>query len=121
MSSSPKRPVTADEMIALAAIARVGMSCGSWDKRFARDTLSTARETGMIGEKSAPQLWRLFIRYRRQIGCPRKAELLKIAERLAAPDFRKQRAAANEQAKIDALKSKYQQAMQPESVSATPA
>lgn len=57
-----------------------------------------------ISEKQAPQLWRLFIRYRKQISFPDKQRLLQLAETLAAPDFRKVNKAANEQAKIDELK-----------------
>lgn len=99
----PKRPLTDDERAAIKAIQHVGMPAGCWDKRFRRDVLDVALETGKIGEKSVAQLWRLFIRYRRQIPAELKARLMRIAESYSAPDFRKLQAAANAQAKIDAL------------------
>lgn len=72
----------------------------SWDKRFMRALSSV--ET--ITEKEVPQLWRLFIKYRRQLNFPAKARLLALAETLSAPDFRKVEKARNEQAEIDRLK-----------------
>ena len=83
------------------------MPCGSWDKRFRREVLCNAEVSGKISDKAAAQLWRLVIRYRRQIVHPEKSVMMKIAEEKAAPDFRKQNAAANEQAKIDEMKRKY--------------
>lgn len=99
-----KHPLTDNEREAIKCLEGVGMPCGCWDKRFRRDVLSPALRTGMLGEKSVAQLWRLFIRYRRQISHPRKAELLKLAEKWSAPDYRKLRAAENEQARIDAMR-----------------
>ena len=87
------------------------MTPASWDKRFNRDVLSQVPNTGTISEKAAAQMWRLLIRYRRQTSASVRAELMKVAEEKAAPDFRKQNAAANEQAKIDKLKEKYGRAM----------
>ena len=107
MSASPKRPITDDEREACNLLRGVSMPPASWDKRFNRDVLATALETGMIGEKSAPQLWRLLIRYRRQWESQRKSELLAMAEKLAAPDFRKLQAALRQQAEIDEQRKKY--------------
>lgn len=100
----PKRPLTDDERAAAKAVQRCTMPVGSWDKRFTRDILSWSLDTGQISERSAAQLWRLFVRYRRQIDGVTKTALMPIAEKFAAPDFRKQQAAANEQARIDAMK-----------------
>lgn len=75
----------------------------SWDKRFAAH-LQNCLRVGTIGEKAKPQLWRIFTRYRRQTSGPRKAQLLGIAEQLAAPDFRKQQAALAEQARINEMR-----------------
>lgn len=86
-------------MIAIAALGCVTFPVGSWDKRFVRD-IATSHG---ITEKQIPQLWRLFIRYRRQIDCPRKVELLDLAAKLSAPDLRKQQ--AMERAKAVALDS----------------
>ena len=95
-----RRPMTADESLAYHAMCgHVRFPAASWDKRF----FNQLRENA-ISDKEAPQLWRLFIRYRRQIGYPR---LLKIAESLSAPDFRKQQKALSEQARIDEMKKKY--------------
>lgn len=101
--------MTQDERDAYQAICgHVTMTPASWDKRFFRQLQPEA-----ISEKEAPQLWRLFIRYRRQTVHPRKAELLRLAAGLSAPDYRKQQAAMNAQARIDELKRRYQEAMQP--------
>jgi hypothetical protein len=81
MSASFKHPLTDNERAAIKALQGVTFTPASFDKRFARDALFPALETGMLGEK-----W-------------------------SAPDFRKQQAAANEQAKIDAMKRKYSEAM----------
>lgn len=102
-----KLPITDNEREAIKALQQVRFLPASWDKRFNRDVLSVALETGMLGEKSVPQVWRLFIRYRRQISCPRKSELLALAQQRSAPDFRKVNAAAREQARIDEMKRKY--------------
>ena len=103
MKPTPRTPCTDDEKTAVEALARVSYPVASWDKRFSRQ-LSPAGLT----EKERPQVWRLFVKYRRQINCPRKAELLKVAETLAAPDFRKQQVAANEQARINAMRQQQQ-------------
>lgn len=104
-----RRPMTQDERDAYQAICgHVTMPVASWDKRFFRQL-----NTEAISEREAPQLWRLFIRYRRQTVHPRKSELLRMADSLAAPDYRKQQAALNAQARIDELKRKYQQSMEP--------
>ena len=108
---SPKRPITNNELAAIHALDGVGMLPASWDKRFRREVLCNAEVSGEISEKAAAQLWRLFIRYRRQISASVRAELMRIAKEKAAPDFRKQNAAANEQARIDELKRKYGRAM----------
>lgn len=87
------------------------MPVGCWDKRFRRDVLFPALDSGELGDKAAPQLWRILIRYRRQVDHPRRAELLRYALDHAAPDFRKQQAALRVQAEIDREKQRYQEAM----------
>jgi hypothetical protein len=94
------RPRTSDENLAVEQMRPVQFPVGSWDKRFYRD-LSGA---DTITEKQVPQLWRLFIKYRRQIDFPAKARLMAIAEQLAAPDFRKLEAQRREQARIDEMR-----------------
>lgn len=98
-----RRMMSPDELQAIERMHGVTYPVASWDKRFMR--MLSGCET--ISEKEAAQLWRLFIKYRRQMSFPDKARLLRLAEGLAAPDFRKQAAAAREQAEIDALKAKY--------------
>ncbi len=99
MKTTPRTPCTEDEAIAVAALATVSYPPASWDKRFNRQ-LSPAGLT----DKERPQVWRLFIRYRRQISHPRKAELLRRAEAMAAPNFRKLVADNNAKARIQELK-----------------
>lgn len=79
----------------------------SWDKRFYR-SLSSGE---LITENESAQLWRLFIKYRKQMSFPDKARLLAVAEKLAAPDFRKLEADRREQTRIEEEKAKYQEAM----------
>lgn len=114
VKSSPKHPLTDDERAAIRGLIGVTFPVASWDKRFFRDVLHPALEAGMIGERSAPQLWRIFIRYRRQVRIPNPeySRLLKVASELSAPDYRKQQAALNAQAKIDEMKRKYAEAME---------
>ncbi|MBU6231578.1 hypothetical protein KGP36_02825 [Patescibacteria group bacterium] len=107
MSKTEKRPITDDEYYALQLLDGVGMPSACWDKRFRRDVLSPARNTKLLSEKAIAQMWRLFIRYRRQINTTDKPHLMKIAEEKAAPDFRKQQAALNEQARINEMKERY--------------
>jgi hypothetical protein len=80
--------MTPDEMQAVERMHCVRYLPASWEKRFMRDLSSG--ET--ITEAQAPQLWRLFVRYRKQLpDFPDKARLLKVAESLAAPDLRQTR------------------------------
>lgn len=95
--------MTPDEMQAVERMNVVTYPVASWDKRFMR----SLSEAETISDKESAQLWRLFIKYRRQMSFPDKARLLEIARRLAAPDFRKLAAAQREQARIDELKAKY--------------
>lgn len=85
--SSPikRRLMTPDELQIVERMHCVTYPSASWDKRFMR--MISGGE--MISEKESEQLWRLFVRYRRQMIFPDKARLLKEAERKAAPDFRK--------------------------------
>lgn len=94
--------MTDQEAEAVKALSRVRFPPCSWDKRFTRGMAGM----NTITEKEAPQVWRLLIRYRRQIVSPSKLELLEAAGQLAAPDLRKVQA---EQAAIE----RYKRAMQP--------
>ena len=108
MSSShvERRLMTPDEMQAVERMACVTYPVGSWDKRFMRNLSGE-----MITDKESAQLWRLFIKYRRQMSFPDKDRLLLVAERLAAPDFRKLEAQRRAQERIDETKRKYLEAM----------
>jgi hypothetical protein len=109
----PKTALTPDERAAIEALQGVTFRVASWDKRFARDVLFPALDSGELGQKSRPQLWRIFIRYRRQIRCSPADHfrLLQVAHTLSAPDFRKENAAAREQARIDEMKRKYEESL----------
>lgn len=96
-----RRLMTEMEKEAVSCLSQVRFLPASWDKRFARSLSGSDTLT----EKEAPQVWRLFKRYRRQIAHPRKAELLAMADELSAPDLRKQ------QRQIDEMR-RYQEAMQ---------
>lgn len=95
-----RRPRTPEEIKAIELMARVSYPCASWDKRFMRHL----SEIDGITEKEAPQLWRLFVKYRRQINLSDRGDLLTYANIQAAPDLRKIEAARKEQARIDELK-----------------
>ena len=66
MKPSPKHPLSLDELSAIEALGSVRFPVASWDKRFYHNALCHAKVTGEIGEKASPQLWRIFIRYRRR-------------------------------------------------------
>lgn len=102
-----RRMMTPDELQAIVRMHGVTYPVASWDKRFMRNL--SGCET--ISEKESAQLWRLFIRYRRQMSFPDKGRLLQVAERLAAPDLRKLAAAQRAQAEIDRQKAEYAKAM----------
>lgn len=91
-----RTPTSPEERIAVEALGRCAMIPGSWDKRFNRQL-----SPDQLSDKERPQVWRMFIKYRRQIAHPRKAELLELAARLSAPDFRKQQALERERAKYE--------------------
>jgi hypothetical protein len=96
----PRRDQTEDERQAVKCLKeQVNYPVASWDKRFARDLLTTT-----ITEKESAQVWRLFHRYRRQIRHPEKARLLEVAEKLAPPDLRKLAKEAEERRQIAATK-----------------
>lgn len=113
MKPNKRRFATDDEKEALKALHGVRFLPGSWDKRFIRQLNETFHllPEGSISDVEAPQLWRILIKYRAQVRHKDKDLLLKIAETHAAPDFRKQAAAAREQAEIDRQKEKYKEAM----------
>lgn len=98
-----RRLMTPDEMQVVERMACVTFPVASWDKRFYRNVSSGE----MISEKEASQLWRIFIKYRRQMNFPDKERLLRFAEEHAALDFRKVNAMARERAEINRLKQKY--------------
>lgn len=83
-----RRLMTPDEMQIVERMCCVTFPCASWDKRF----YGMISGGEMISEKESAQLWRLFVRYRRQMSFPDKARLLGVAATKAAPDFRKQAA-----------------------------
>lgn len=103
-----RRLMTPDEMQIVDRMSMVTFPVASWDKRFYRN-LSSGE---MISEKESAQLWRLFKRYRRQIGFPDKERLLAIAETKAAPDFRKQQAEQREKERLAEHMAKYNAAME---------
>ena len=84
-SPKPRRAMTADETEAVRCLKTVRTPPACWDKRFIRDVGCG----GQITEKEAPQVWRLFHKYRRQIKSPAKERLLEMALQLTAPDLRK--------------------------------
>ena len=100
-----RRPITPDEKTAIFLLQGVTFPPASWDKRFARNIV----HGDTITEKEASQVWRLFKRYRRQINHPHAAWLLAIAETLAAPDFRSQRAAQEAEARIAQMRAEQSQ------------
>ncbi len=79
------RPLTEDERKVISQMRFVRMMPGSWEKRFYHAMM--AAET--ITDKQAAHLWRLFIRYRRQMAFPAQTELLEKAEKLAAKPIAK--------------------------------
>ncbi len=107
-----RTPATPDEATAVAALRGVRLPPYSWDKRFVRQLSSEG-----LTDRERPQVWRLFVRYRRQIQgqviCGRSLRgavwlnLLDYAQKNAAPDFRKQQAALRDQARIDDLKKSF--------------
>jgi len=94
---SPKHPLSERERLGIEGLRQVTFPVASWDKRFFRDVLLPSLTTGELGDKSEPQLWRIFVRYRRQIDVLSKEELLTYAAVRSAPDFRRQRASARAQ------------------------
>lgn len=80
-----RREMSADEAEAVRCLKTVTTPPACWDKRFIRDVGCG----GLITDKEAPQVWRLFHKYRRQIAHPDKSRLLEVAATLAAPDLRK--------------------------------
>lgn len=111
-AASPKRPMTPEEIEAIDFLKGVRFPVASFDKRFASTLYRYAAMTPpIIGEKMAPQLWRLFIRYRRQYRAKdpkgtRRIPLFRIAEQLTAPEFRsvKYRVAVEYEARLKKLK-----------------
>lgn len=84
----PRRPITDDEREAVRCLGeQVGYAPATWDKKFARDMYGR-RDSGLISEKEAAQVWRLFKRYRRQIRHAQKERLLEVAAVHAAPETR---------------------------------
>ena len=84
-----RRPMTEDERVVVPLLwSQVGYSVGSWDKMFARE-IQYALKDGLITEAQSGQVWRLLKRYRRQIVHAEKERLLEVAERLAAPELRR--------------------------------
>ena len=103
---SNRTPATEQEKQAVYYLKRCGFAPAGWDKRFVRQLPEDA-----LTEKERPQVWRLFIRYRRQIersmrqGCETPKQyneatarfdtLMHYAAIHAAPDFRRLAAGGN--------------------------
>ena len=114
---TPRTPTTDDERIVVEALKGVRMLPASWEKRF-RNQLSPDQ----LSEKERPQVWRLFKKYRRQIhgqtvtgvemrGAPWQ-NLLALADKLAAPDFRALNAKHEIQQRIGETKARLAKAKQ---------
>lgn len=96
---SVRRAMTADEAEAVKCLKnQVTTPPACWDKRFIRDV----GLGGQITEKEAPQVWRLFTKYRRQITHREKTRLLEVAATRAAPDLRKLAAQDRERQMVQA-------------------
>lgn len=102
-----RRMLTLDEMQAFKRMHVVTFPVASWDKRF----FATLAADDMISERESAQLWRLFIRYRRQMSFPDKERLLKVAQALSAPDFRKLRSKTKRELEMERIRAKYAAAM----------
>lgn len=111
MSDTPKpirREMTEYEAEAVKCLGQVRYLPCSWDKRFARSLSGLTT----ITDREAPQVWRLFKRYRRQIEHPDKARLLVLAEARSAPDFRKEALRIEKAQRVKEERDKYERAMQ---------
>lgn len=104
LTPTPRRPITNDERLVLNGMTWVTFPAASWDKRFFRGLFCSKT----ISEKEAAQLWRIFIKYRRQVRGSDKVRLLELAKTKAAPNFRKQQA---EERKMANAVRKYNEAM----------
>lgn len=104
-----RRLMTPDEMQAVERMACVTYPVASWDKRFMRSISSGE----MISDNEAAQLWRVFIKYRRQMDFPDKERLLRFAEEHAAIDFRKLKVQEQEKQRLAEYLNKYREAMNP--------
>jgi hypothetical protein len=95
-----RRDQTEDERQAVKCLKeQVNYPPASWDKRFARELLTTD-----ITEKQAAQVWRMFYRYRRQIQHPEKERLLKVAAHFVTTTLRTLAKEAEERRRIEATK-----------------
>lgn len=93
--------MTPDEMQAVERMHGVRYLPGSWEKRFMRSISSG----DVITEGQAPHLWRLFMRYRRQIpDFQDKSRLLAVASTLASKSIAKISAEQEAQTRIDQMK-----------------
>lgn len=105
-----RRLMTHDEMQAVDRMGPVTYPVASWDKRFMRSISSGE----MISEKESAQLWRLFIKYRRQTGnFPDKPRLLAFAQEHSAVDFRKLKAQEDDKIRLAEYLDRYREAMNP--------
>ena len=94
-----RRDMTEEEAAAVDCLKKqVKTPPACWDKRFIRDV----GLDGKITVKEAPQVWRLFHKYRRQITHPDKTWLLQMAANRAAPDLRKVAAQERERQRVQA-------------------
>ena len=104
---SPKRPMTVEEIEATKLLAGVTYPIASWDKRFGGHLQWAIQQTPpMISERAVAQLWRMVLRYRRQLPTQIRVKYVRIAEGLAAPDLRshKYRAEREYQARLEKIR-----------------
>ena len=75
-----KRPMTTDEQQAAQILTGCTFPVASYNKRFARDMASIARQDEpLITERQSRTLWKLFYMYRRQMRAVADSRLFDIA------------------------------------------
>lgn len=103
------RPMTPSENEAAFCLACVRTNPYTFDRRFTTGIVSRWKSTtptkpAQITENESAQLWRLFLKYRRQISHRNKANLLLTAEANAAEDLKRQSRMVQEQQQIQKMR-----------------